>query len=289
MLASALMMPGSRVRFPHFPPVEKSGRIGETVGHETRICHGAKPRGDFRGVVRIRGRHVRCRHSRRTYVNPVDVDYRYNFEQVNEQISYRTGADPVIVRHKDAYYLFMTLADGYWRSTNLLDWSFITPSRWPVASVVAPAAISDGDRLILMPSMTRPDPDPGVARSGERPAGFPDAPHAGAARHLVRESEGTWCAGIGRSATRAFSAGSMGSRAVQGRRRPLVSLLGILQYVSALRHRARHARGRFAAAHSLHRQAPRLDRARTRSNMAGSVSGRITRARTGRRTSRAPG
>jgi hypothetical protein len=47
--------------------------------------------------------------------NPVDIDYRYNFEQINEQISYRTGADPVIVRHQDAYYLFMTLADGYWR------------------------------------------------------------------------------------------------------------------------------------------------------------------------------
>src|SRR4051812_14251765 len=95
--------------------------------------------------------------ARRTYANPVDVDYRYNFEQINEQISYRTGADPVIVRHKDAYYLFMTLADGYWRSTNLLDWTFITPSRWPVPSVVAPAAISDGDRLILMPSATSPD------------------------------------------------------------------------------------------------------------------------------------
>ena len=96
--------------------------------------------------------------ARRTYANPVDVDYRYNFEQINDGISYRTGADPVIVRHQGAYYLFLTLADGYWRSTNLLDWEFITPSRWPVASVVAPAAISDGERLILMPSMTRPDP-----------------------------------------------------------------------------------------------------------------------------------
>jgi len=96
--------------------------------------------------------------ARRTYANPVDVDYRYNFEQVNEQISYRTGADPVIVRHQNAYYLFMTLADGYWRSTNLLDWTFIRPSLWPVSSIVAPAAISDGDRLILMPSATAPDP-----------------------------------------------------------------------------------------------------------------------------------
>lgn len=93
---------------------------------------------------------------KRTYANPIDIDYRYNFEQVNEGISYRTGADPVIVRHKGAYYLFQTLADGYWRSTNLVDWTFITPSRWENDSFVAPAAWSDGERLYLMPSMMEP-------------------------------------------------------------------------------------------------------------------------------------
>ena len=134
--------------------------------------------------------------SRRTYANPVDVDYRYNFEQINEQISYRTGADPVIVRHKDAYYLFMTLADGYWRSTNLLDWSFITPSRWPFASVVAPAAISDGDRLLLMPSITRPDPilvsrDPAHGQLDFLTRRMPELPGA-----CVRESARSGCAGI---------------------------------------------------------------------------------------------
>lgn len=93
---------------------------------------------------------------KRSYANPIDIDYRYNFEQVNEGVSYRTGADPVIVRHKGAYYLFQTLADGYWRSTNLVDWTFITPSRWENDSFVAPAAWSDGERLYLMPSMMEP-------------------------------------------------------------------------------------------------------------------------------------
>ncbi|HEV2083568.1 MAG TPA: hypothetical protein VGR09_00685 [Gemmatimonadales bacterium] len=41
----------------------------------------------------------------RTYCNPIDIDYKYNFEQLNEGISYRSGADPVIVNHKGEYYL----------------------------------------------------------------------------------------------------------------------------------------------------------------------------------------
>ena len=34
----------------------------------------------------------------RTYCNPMDISYRYNFEQLNEKVSYRSGADPVIIR-----------------------------------------------------------------------------------------------------------------------------------------------------------------------------------------------
>ena len=104
----------------------------------------------------------------RTYANPLDLDYRYNFEQTNNGVSYRTGADPAVVNHKGTYYLFMTLADGYWRSTDLINWRFVTPSRWPMQSIVAPAVWSDGTRVIIQPSMMEPgailsstDPDKG--------------------------------------------------------------------------------------------------------------------------------
>jgi len=92
-----------------------------------------------------------------TYANPIDIDYRYNFEQLNQGVSYRTGADPAVVRHQGAYYLFETLADGYWRSTDLVDWTFIKPSRWPFQGIVAPAVWSDGARLYVMPATMEPE------------------------------------------------------------------------------------------------------------------------------------
>jgi hypothetical protein len=51
-----------------------------------------------------------------TYCNPIDIDYKYNFEQINEGISYRSGADPVIVNHRGEYFLFVTVSGGYWHS-----------------------------------------------------------------------------------------------------------------------------------------------------------------------------
>ena len=96
--------------------------------------------------------------SPRTYANPIDIDYRYNFEQHNEGISYRSGADPVIVVQKGYYYLFETIGDGYWRSKDLGNWYHITPSRWPLNDVVAPAVLSVRDTIYLLPSTTTPLP-----------------------------------------------------------------------------------------------------------------------------------
>ena len=89
---------------------------------------------------------------RATYCNPLDLDYRYNFEQENEGISYRSGADPVIVPFGGAYYLFATIAEGWWRSTDLAHWTHVTPDRWPLRGVVAPAALAVRDTLFLMPA-----------------------------------------------------------------------------------------------------------------------------------------
>ena len=151
---------------------------------------------------------------RLTYANPIDIDYRYNFEQINEGISYRTGADPVIVLHKGEYFLFQTLADGYWRSKDLVNWRFVTPSRWEEESMVAPAAWSDGERLYLMPSMMEPGaiyvsddpasgkldyfvrrmpPLPGQVRPGEedemKPGQIPPGPWDPA---LFKDDDGKW-------------------------------------------------------------------------------------------------
>ncbi len=94
----------------------------------------------------------------RTYANPLDLDYRYNFEQMNQGISYRSGADPVIVPHHGEYYLFVTVSGGYWRSKDLLHWSYVTPTRWPFEDIVAPAALSVRDTLYLLQSTTVPRP-----------------------------------------------------------------------------------------------------------------------------------
>lgn len=88
----------------------------------------------------------------RTYCNPVDLDYKYNYEQLNDSISYRSGADPVIVNHKGEYYLFVTISGGYWHSKDLVNWRYIIPDKWPMEDMCAPAAMSVKDTLYLFQS-----------------------------------------------------------------------------------------------------------------------------------------
>lgn len=87
-----------------------------------------------------------------SYCNPIDINYRYNYEQLNDSISYRSGADPVIINHKGEYFLFVTISGGYWHSTDLLHWDYIIPNKWPMEDMCAPAAFSVRDTLYLFQS-----------------------------------------------------------------------------------------------------------------------------------------
>lgn len=104
-----------------------------------------------------------------TYCNPMDINYQYNFEQLNERISYRSGADPVIVNHKGEYYLFVTISGGWWHSKDLINWTYVKPNKWPMEDMCAPAAVSAKDTLFLFqstfeqrPIFTVDDPKNGV-------------------------------------------------------------------------------------------------------------------------------
>jgi hypothetical protein len=90
--------------------------------------------------------------NQKTYCNPMDINYRYNWEQINDKISYRSGADPVIINHSGTYYLFVTISGGYWESKNLVNWRYIEPNKWPFEDNCAPAALSVRDTMYIFQS-----------------------------------------------------------------------------------------------------------------------------------------
>ncbi len=63
----------------------------------------------------------------KTYCNPINIDYGYTpIPNFSEWGRHRATADPVIVNYKGDYYLFSTNQWGYWWSSNMLNWKFIS-------------------------------------------------------------------------------------------------------------------------------------------------------------------
>lgn len=85
-----------------------------------------------------------------SYCNPVNIDYTYMIYNANQGISYRSGADPAVVRFRNAYYMFVTRSLGYWFSTDLLHWKFITPEKWYFQGSNAPAAWNYSDSVLYV-------------------------------------------------------------------------------------------------------------------------------------------
>jgi hypothetical protein len=94
-----------------------------------------------------------------TYCNPINIDYGYTpIPNFSEWGRHRATADPVIVNYKGDYYLFSTNQWGYWWSSDMLNWKFISKKflrPWNVGlydELCAPAVGIIGDTMIVMGS-----------------------------------------------------------------------------------------------------------------------------------------
>lgn len=85
-----------------------------------------------------------------TYCNPLNVDYTYMIYNADKDVSYRSGADPAVVEFRGEYYMFVTRSLGYWHSTDLKNWNFITPEKWYFQGSNAPAAHNYRDSVLYM-------------------------------------------------------------------------------------------------------------------------------------------
>lgn len=85
-----------------------------------------------------------------TYCNPLNIDYTYMIYNANKDLSYRSGADPAVVRFKDEYYMFVTRSMGYWHSKDMDEWNFIRPKQWYLQGSNAPAAFTYKDSVLYV-------------------------------------------------------------------------------------------------------------------------------------------
>ncbi|GGB72547.1 endo-1,4-beta-xylanase [Flavobacterium suaedae] len=100
-----------------------------------------------------------------TYCNPVNLNYRFCLDEPSR----REAADPVIVNFKGEYFLFASKSGGYWYSSNLVDWNFVTTPDLPIEDY-APAAVVINDEIYFTAS-TNGDKVPVIYKSAKPKTG----------------------------------------------------------------------------------------------------------------------
>ncbi len=95
----------------------------------------------------------------KTYCNPINIDYGYTpIPNFSEWGRHRATADPVIVNYKGDYYLFSTNQWGYWWSSDMLKWNFVSKKflrPWNTGTydeLCAPGVGIIGDTMIVFGS-----------------------------------------------------------------------------------------------------------------------------------------
>jgi xylan 1,4-beta-xylosidase len=103
-------------------------------------------------------RPVFSQHKQLTYCNPINLDYGYTpIPNFSQQGKHRATADPVIVTYKGDYYLFSTNQWGYWWSSDLYNWTFVSksflrPEHKVYDDLCAPSVWIQGDTMLVFGS-----------------------------------------------------------------------------------------------------------------------------------------
>lgn len=93
-----------------------------------------------------------------TYCNPINLDYGYTpIPNFATQGKHRATADPVIVTYKGDYYLFSTNQWGYWWSSDMNNWKFVSknflrPEHKVYDDLCAPSVWVQGDTMLVFGS-----------------------------------------------------------------------------------------------------------------------------------------
>ncbi|HEU4472848.1 MAG TPA: hypothetical protein VFR58_17260, partial [Flavisolibacter sp.] len=94
-----------------------------------------------------------------TYCNPINIDYGYTpIPGFADWGRHRATADPVIVNYKGDYYLFSTNQWGYWWSSDMLNWNYVSRkflrpwNKGTYDELCAPAVGIVGDTMIVFGS-----------------------------------------------------------------------------------------------------------------------------------------
>ena len=108
------------------------------------------------GIAFIIGQNLYAQQ--KTYCNPVNLDYGYTpIPNFSEWGRHRATADPVIVNYKNDYFLFSTNQWGYWWSSDMTNWNFVSrrflrPWNEGYDELCAPAVGVIGDTMIVFGS-----------------------------------------------------------------------------------------------------------------------------------------
>lgn len=125
----------------------------------------------------------------KTYCNPINIDYGYcPIPAFYAQGKHRATADPVITYFKGKYYLFSTNQWGYWHSSDMLDWQFVSrkflrPEHQVYDELCAPSLSFVNDTLLVV----------GSTQGKEFPIWMSKNPSKNDWKELVHKSEtGAW-------------------------------------------------------------------------------------------------